>query len=39
MENLICLTVVGLLVAQSLWLIVAASRAVSREVAAAAGGG
>ena len=30
---------VGLLVAQSLWLLVAASRAVSREVAAAGDGG
>ena len=31
--------VVGLLVAQALWLVVSASRAVSREVAAEQGGG
>ena len=39
LPSTVMFTVVGLLVAQSLWLIVAASRAVSREVAAAAGGG
>lgn len=39
LPSTVMFTVVGLLVAQSLWLIVAASRAVSREVAAVAGGG
>ena len=39
LPSTVMFTVVGLLVAQSLWLIVAASRAVSREVAAAAGRG